>query len=225
MILIGLGAKARQGKNYVGNYMKEVIPEIQFYSFADELKKYCRDHHNELEPQWQLTHQTNGIPLWKDDPIYGCTPILQWFGTDVMRKKDPNHWIKIVEEQLSKVTPNSVNIVIDVRFPNEADFIKENNGYMVEVIRVNEDGTRYYDPGRDKNHLSEVALDDYGNWDFVIRCKSGDFTSLRYKALGVLHAIVQMHSLRDAAVPDGTGDDSDPTSLGPFHGGDSSWSK
>lgn len=206
MILIGLGSKARQGKNYVGNYMKEAIPEIQFYSFADELKKYCRDHHNELEPQWQLAHQWNKADkiTWKDDPIYGCTPILQWYGTAIMRKKDPDHWIKIIAKQLLQDSPQ-IAIITDVRFENEANFVKLNDGYLVEVIRVNADGTRFLDPGRDPHHLSEIALDEYKGWDFIIRCKSGDLDSLKHKSLGCLQAIVNQHSTL-ASVPDSTGD-------------------
>lgn len=227
MILIGLGAKARQGKTYVANYMKEAIPEIECYAFADELKKYCRDHHNELESQWQLAHQWNKADrlTWKDDPIYGCTPILQWFGTDVMRKKNPDYWIRIVEKRLDEEGQSAIAIITDVRFPNEADFVKESGGYLVEVIRVNEDGSRYYDPGRDPHHLSEIALDEYSKWDFVVRCKSGDLDSLRIKSLGVLRAIIKMHSLGSASVPDATGNDTETSTIGPISGGTTVWSK
>jgi hypothetical protein len=208
MILIGLGAKARQGKNYVANYMKEAVPDIQFYSFADELKTYCRDHHKELLPQWQLAHQTKSLPKQKDDPIYGYGPILQWYGTEIIRKQDPDHWVDIVANKLDANSPE-LAIITDVRFPNEAEFIKANDGYLVEVIRVNEDGTRYLDPNRDPNHPSETALDEYNKWDFIIRCKSGDLDALKYKSLAVLKAIVDKHRNSISSVPDATGNSSD----------------
>src|SRR6267142_437087 len=205
MILIGLGAKARQGKTYVSNYMTEAIPEARCYAFADELKQYCKDHHEELVPQWQLAHQTKALPKPKEDPIYGYTTILQWFGTEVMRKKNPDYWVHAVADKVTKDNP-SIAIITDVRFPNEAAYIKNHDGYLVEVVRLNEDGTRFYDPNRDKNHASETALDDYLGWDFFIMCKSGNLDSLRIKAQTVIKAIVEDRVLNQLGpVDDATG--------------------
>lgn len=207
MILIGLGAKARQGKNYVANYMQEAIPEVKFYSFADELKQYCKEHHDELLPQWQLAKQTKQVPARKDDAIYGYSAILQWYGTEVIRKNSPDHWVRVIADKISKDNP-SIAIITDVRFPNEAAFIKNHDGWLVEVIRLNEDGTRFYDPNRDKNHASETALDDYAGWDYIILCKSGDLNSLRLKSLGVLKNIIHKHRAIPDSLPDATGDSS-----------------
>ncbi len=205
MILIGLGAKARQGKTYVSNYMKETYPEIECYAFADELKRYCKEHHNELVPQWQLAHQVKHLPLAKEDPIYGYTAILQWYGTEIVRKRNPNQWVDIVAEKIRK-DKTEIAIVTDVRFPNEAAYIKNHDGYLVEVIRHNEDGTRYYDPNRDKNHASETALDDYLGWDYSILCKSGNLDSLRIKSETVIRAIVEDYMLHELGpVDDATG--------------------
>ncbi len=168
--IIGLGYKARQGKNYVANYMQEYNPQVQIYAFADELKLYCKEHHNELEPQWQLAHQTKAHPAWKADAIYGCTPILQWYGTDVARKENPNVWVQALDKRLSREAPE-IAVVTDVRFENEAKYIKEKGGYLVQVIRRNADGTQFVDSGRDPNHISETALDAYGGFDFIIEAK------------------------------------------------------
>jgi len=190
VIVIGLGHKARQGKNYVANYMQQAYEAISFYAFADELKRYCKEHHDELEPQWQLAHQTKQKPAFKDDPIYGCTPILQWYGTDIARKADPDTWVKAVAQRIESEQP-TVAIITDVRFPNEAQFVKEKAGYLVEVIRRNADGSQYRDPGRDPNHPSETALDDYLGWDFTIMCKDGDLEALEAKSKIVLSSILR----------------------------------
>jgi len=188
MILIGLGHKARQGKNYVANYMVEANPTIKLYAFADELKKFCRDHHDELLPQWQLAHQTKAIPACKDDPIYGYTAILQWYGTDIARKADPDIWVKKLMERLETEKPD-IAVITDVRFPNEANLIKMYGGFLVDVIRRNEDGSQYQDPGRPSGHPSEVALDEYNDWDFIITERNGNLKGLRAKAIGVLNII------------------------------------
>ena len=195
MILIGLGAKARQGKNFVCNYWLEAVPELKVYAFADALKEYCRDHHDELVAQYYRVHQLSmavhpiseviGQP--KDDPIYGYTKVLQWFGT-WKRSEDPNYWVDIVAAKLNEGQPD-IAAITDVRFLNEAQFIKDNGGYVVEVIRRNEDGSRYLDPNRDPKHISETALDDY-TFDYSIIARSGDLESLKSKALGVLSNII-----------------------------------
>jgi len=192
MVLIGLGYKARQGKNFVANYMQEYWIKdpgckVSIYAFADELKLYCKEHHNELEPQWQLAHQTKAHPAFKADPIYGCTPILQWYGTDVARKANPNTWVEALDRRLSHDNPE-IALVTDVRFPNEAEYIKQNGGFMVEVRRY-KDGIQFIDAGRDPKHVSETALDGYEGWDYVIECQDGNLTDLKKKSIGVLNAI------------------------------------
>ncbi len=205
MLLIGLGAKARQGKNYVANYMKEVHPEIVLYSFADELKLHCKEHHDELVPLWQLANQTKALPTAKEDRIYGYTAILQWYGTDVVRKNNPNQWVDVVANKIREERPE-IAIITDVRFPNEAAYIKNHDGFMVEVIRLNEDGTRYHDPNRDKNHISETALDEYLGYDYHILCKSGNLDSLRIKSQFVLKTIVEDRMLNQLGpIDDATG--------------------
>lgn len=209
MILIGLGNKARQGKNFVANYMREAFPSLQEYAFANELKKYCLENHDKLVDEFYRVnsmHPMKNLLYWKDDPIYGCTTILQWYGT-YKRQENPDFWIKLVAEKLNREKPD-VAVITDVRFPNEADFVKFENGFLVQVIRFKEDGTQFLDPGRDPNHISETALDDYMGWDYIIRVKDGDLDALKHKSLGVLSNILDDEYRRRAAlnsVPDATG--------------------
>ena len=203
MILIGLGHKARQGKNYVANYMKEALESITLYAFADELKLYCKAHHDELLPKWQLALQTKQQPAQKDDPIYGYTPILQWYGTDVARKQDPDTWVKALAARVEKEKPH-VALITDVRFPNEANYIKARGGYLVDVIRRKLDGSQYLDPSRDPNHPSETALDEYLGFDYVITERDGNLEGLKAKSLIVLSSILRQEG--DKLVANSGGD-------------------
>jgi hypothetical protein len=196
MIIVGLGYKARQGKTYVSNYMQEAFPQAKLYAFADELKRYCRDHHDELLPLWQLANQTQQVPACKPDPIYGYTRILQWYGTDVARLKDPNVWVNELAARMHKEQPE-IAIITDVRFPNEAEFIKENGGYLVEILRRTADGEQYRDPDRDPFHISETALDNYEGWNFHISCKDGDLKGLKAKSLGVMNIVTNKDGALD----------------------------
>ena len=98
MLIIGIGYKARQGKNFVANYWKEAHPEIKFYAFADALKEYCRNNHESLAQRYYREHQLHPMrhPLqWKEDPVYGCVTILQWYGCK-KRETDPNYWVEVI---------------------------------------------------------------------------------------------------------------------------------
>lgn len=189
MLLIGLSYKARNGKTSVAQYMQEYDPKVRIFAFADELKFYCRDNHEELRREWFYAHPHASIlKNPKDDPIYGYTQILQWYGSDVVRAQEPDKWIKSIDEILTVAKPE-IAIIQDVRFPNEAQYIKEKGGYMVNVVRLKEDGTQYLDEGRDPSHISETALDNYEEWDFVIQHKEGELHDLKKKSIGVLNAI------------------------------------
>lgn len=192
MILIGLGHKARQGKNYVASYIKDYAEDAQaakvgLYAFADELKLYCKTNHYELMDEWCRLNPKTILPGPKDDPIYGYTQILQWYGTEIARKNDPDTWVKALAKRIETEKPD-IAIITDVRFPNEAQYVKDRGGSLVEVIRL-KDGEQYLDPGRDPNHASETALDDYQDWDFIISCKDGDLKGLKAKSIGVYNLV------------------------------------
>jgi hypothetical protein len=195
VILIGFGHKARQGKNFVANYMVEQNLNIKLYAFADELKLYCKEHHESLVKQYMLATYPYPMSLKpllppKDDPIYGYTQILQWYGTDVARVHDPDTWVKALDKRLLLDDPE-VAIVCDVRFPNEAAYIKEKGGHLIEVRRLNADGSQFLDKGRDPNHPSETALDNYEGWDYIIEAKDGDLKGLKAKSVGVYNLITK----------------------------------
>lgn len=187
MLLIGLGHRARQGKDTVANYMKLQDNRVKIYSLAEELKKYCALNHDALIVQWRREHP-NTQPAFKEDPIYGWTSILQWYGTDVARRHDPGTWIKILDSRFRSEKPQFA-VVTDIRYPNEAEYIKQNGGYMVNVIRQNNDGSQFISNDRDPNHPSEVSLNEYEGYDFIIEALDGDLKTLKRKSIGVLNAI------------------------------------
>ena len=105
----------------------------------------------------------------------GLTPrkLLQLLGTEAGRQIiHPNIWVNALfadyennkSEWLSAT--NSKWIITDVRFPNEANIIKEKGGIMIRINRP-----QYLDNGlviRKNEHLSETSLDEYDKFDYVI---------------------------------------------------------
>ena len=100
--------------------------------------------------------------------------LLQTIGTDIVRAINPDIWINALFvnypsdeliKQLNSKTDGSYGvrqpnwIITDVRFPNEVKAIKKKDGI---IIRINRE-TNYV-----SNHSSEIALDDYEDFDYTI---------------------------------------------------------
>lgn len=157
-LIIGFGNKARHGKDtaaeavvdYYTNrrimqersYGKASAPKAVRHGFADSLYKIAREEYGMKE---------------KDSPL------LQKIGNGRRVEFGLDYWIRQVE---AKIKPqDDIVVVPDCRYKNEAQWIKSTGGYMVNITRLNADGTPFVDPSRDPNHISEVDLDDW-NWDF-----------------------------------------------------------
>ncbi|MBC8085159.1 MAG: hypothetical protein H7Z21_18335, partial [Hymenobacter sp.] len=97
--------------------------------------------------------------------------MLQQVGL-ALRVWEPEIWVQAFFAQLPA---NQAILIPDVRFPNEADFIRSRGGLMLRVegdpLRQRGDGTR------DDSHPSEMALDDYPHFAATLR-NSGSVAEL-----------------------------------------------
>lgn len=76
---------------------------------------------------------------------------LQRLGTEAIRALDEGFWTRIA---LARIAASEAPVVVpDVRYPNEADAVRERGGLIVRVVRPE---TEVEDA-----HPSETALDDY----------------------------------------------------------------
>src|ERR1700693_2417216 len=103
-------------------------------------------------------------------------------------------WARIVAQRIRtigffKKFPKGVAIKTDVRYKNGAATIKSKSGYLINVTRLNEDGTPFVAPDRPADHPSEVELDEY-NWNYYIRTKDGE------QALAAEYAVTLYEFLR-----------------------------
>ena len=109
--------------------------------------------------------------------------VLQLIGTECMR--DGLHedvWVNALfseykAHKMDEYYPSNW-IITDVRFRNELEAIKERGGILIRVNR-NTENTTY------SHHYSEVALDNYKDWDFIID-NSGDIPQLIEKVRELL---------------------------------------
>ena len=161
-MIVGLGHKARHGKDTVASLLAKDLSalygpgSVQRHSFADDLYAVAR-------VQYGMTK--------KDGKL------LQILGTEIFRRMDPDVWVRSLYWKLAEKCPR-VCIIADVRFPNEAAFIKQMGGHLVKVTRKNKDGSLWVTTDRDPNHPSEVSLDGYDGWDYEIVAEDGNIAAL-----------------------------------------------
>ena len=88
--------------------------------------------------------------------------LQQVLGTILREKLHPDIWIFPVLK-FARNNPDTVCVISDCRFQNEATLIKEAGGVIIRLNRKNRNiGTR------DPNHISETDLDDYPYFDLII---------------------------------------------------------
>lgn len=148
---IGLIGKAGSGKDTVANYLQSEYG-ITRVAFADELKKKAMT-------DFGLTYeQVHGEDKEKHIPKYmqSARKILQTMGTEWYRTIHQNYWVDALYNVLKSGavrTRNGISIS-DVRFPNEVNFVKEQDGIIIRIVR----------PGQEhiatSNHVSETAVDN-----------------------------------------------------------------
>ena len=123
---------------------------------------YYKGRNNSLIP-YNQTSKRSTEDLIKPTPRL----LLQLIGTDLFRKQlHPNTWVNASFANYL----NNAWIFTDVRFPNEADSIKEIGGILIRVNRPCSvcGGLGYHKLDcRPSEHQSETALDDY-EFDYVI---------------------------------------------------------
>ena len=131
-MIIGLIGNKRVGKDTFADYLVEKY-NFRKIAFADPIK-------NGVKILFDLSdEQLNGNLKEVIDKRWNRTPrqILQEIGTDYCRKNyGEDIWIKRMKYELSK--SKDTNIVIsDIRFPNEAEAVREMGGYLIKIIRNN----------------------------------------------------------------------------------------
>lgn len=149
-LIIGIGHKARQGKNELAKELVKTYCQAGYYAkqynFSDALYNVARF-----------------FGMKEKNPR-----LLQALGTEVGRSLNENMWIDLLDYKLEEEKPD-VAIIADVRFPNEWHYIHDHpwKSLTVRIDRYNEDGTRFISDDRDPNHISETSLDGW-DWDHIV---------------------------------------------------------
>ena len=152
-MLIGLAGPARCGKDTVADFI--MLSKYPFYrtAFAWALKEML------MQGLGLKYDQVDGDQKDIIDPFYECTPrhMMQTLGTEWGRDLiNPDIWLLVVKRKVEK----ALNAVItDVRFDNEAEFIRKNNGVVVHIVREVE---------KINDHASEAGVLFKDKYDRII---------------------------------------------------------
>jgi len=131
--VLGITGARRAGKDTFAQLLTDVaLPKcVVKYAFANALK-------SDLSELFQERFNADIYTL-EGDKKELLRPILISYGC-VWRDIDPLHWVKTVTENIDKwkaMTQNSVfHCVTDVRFKNEAQYLKEKYGEEFALISI-----------------------------------------------------------------------------------------
>lgn len=157
MKIILIGGKSRVGKDTLADYMISYLQENDKKTaktgISKYLKRYAIDYFG-----WNGKEKTKPRTL------------LQKLGTDVIRKEmgKETFFIDRTMEDIEILSRFFDYLVIsDIRYPLEFDTIKKK--YRDDVYKIMVTSNRLNNlNNKEKKHLTEVALDNYKDYDYLV---------------------------------------------------------
>lgn len=164
--LIGIHGPLNSGKDTIANYIlamdKTISGPSRFkqYAFAKPIKEACKILFDYTDEQLE-----DRILKEEIDERWGFSPrkTFQLLGTEFGRSLKDDIWIKRAELEVTKNYENGFGTIItDVRFQNEADWIRSQpNSILIYIEAPNIIRDEKY------NHSSEMGITRHKN-DFII---------------------------------------------------------
>jgi hypothetical protein len=160
---ICVSGKAESGKDTCADIMRDILYEqgyrVLVVHNADLLKFICRNFFG-----------------WDGKKDQAGRELLQYVGTDRVRKQNPDYWIDFIVGVIDLFKSEFDWVIIpDTRFENEINRIKT-AGYPVYAVRVERPGHENKLTPEQRSHPSETSLDAY---DFKYRiCNAGEMSDL-----------------------------------------------
>lgn len=178
-MLIGFMGPKGSGKDTCGDFLVKNYGFIK-KSFADPLKKVCQELFLFSNEQVNGTIEQKETP---DNRWFGCTPrtAMQYVGTELFRDHLNNimpgleknifiHHFELWYQDEIKKNPQLNVVVTDVRFDNEAKFIRDLGGIVVKLERKT-------DPIKEDLHSSEIEINKIRSYNYLIK-NNGSINSL-----------------------------------------------
>jgi phosphomevalonate kinase len=156
--VIGISGKTKVGKNTLAELMAEILHD-KYKITSCELA-----FANALKDEVAKAAGTTRLVVDMNKEIY--RPLLQGWGT-WRRNQYKDYWVQKVLSQLLNINDCRVVFITDVRFVNEANYLKEIGAKLIRLTRIT---------GREDKDISETDLDSY---EFPVKFHNTTLEALR----------------------------------------------
>lgn len=154
------------GKTTACDWFHANYPQCYVYNFAAPIKSAVAMMFGFSGHQCNDTHEKEKV-----DERVGFSPrkAMQLLGTEIGRQLNPDIWVIRMNDILESikvtqlVTSSNDNIIMvigDMRFENEAAWVRKNNGLVVHILGC--------DTNRSQEHSSEKGIDMFGDVDYYL---------------------------------------------------------
>lgn len=134
--LIGIHGPLNGGKDTTANYIQAKFPgKFGRYAFAGPLKQACKLMFNFTDGQLEDQALKKEIdPFWGFTPRYAMQKLGTEYGRSMLRD---DIWIKRAEMEFALNSKSSMGTIItDVRFENEAEWLRAQPGSVLIYLKV-----------------------------------------------------------------------------------------
>lgn len=132
------------GKKYAGkNTAADGLEGWEQLAFANVMREMLSTlnpivlgHYGDVSKVYRWDDaMVDGYSQAKQNPEF--RRLMQVFGTDVIRKRDPEFWVRQLGKTVAKLKKLGVEkfVITDLRFDNEAEWVIQNGGSVVRVVR------------------------------------------------------------------------------------------
>jgi len=158
--LVSLAKPLYEELNYIADQVVDKVPNEKII-----------EENNLGNRGFKLIELLNPEAIGEKNPVYGYSRRNEFFraalsvlGTEIRREQNANYFLNKLEDQLKDL---DFGVLIDLRFPNEADFIFQNQGMTIRVNVYDEtDNHGGYKYNKGMESITEKALDDYPLFDY-----------------------------------------------------------
>lgn len=154
-MLIGLSGKAGAGKDTAGKFLCDRYRCLHYY-FAKPLKEGAKIMFALTDEQ--IENKEKVIEPWGMSP----RKLYQRLGTEVGRGIDVNIWVKNAEMFVRQNAGFTV-VITDVRFSNEAFWIHNRGGVVINIVREQNDIKENKHSSEDGLKPDDIDLTIYNN--------------------------------------------------------------
>lgn len=207
-LLFGVTGLARSGKDTFAKMLAEELKKqighhFVLMAYAHELKlRVQKDFGLSYEQLWGNKKEVEDL-RYRRLPKYrggirsdgGALSGLYWTPREIMqnygqfyRTIDYDFWVRHLFGVIKQNGHKNV-IITDVRYPNEAQPIVDNGGYIIKITRGNKAEIH------NQYHSSEISMDKYDKIDFVVG-NNDTLDELKLNAVGVVKQVVDAENNR-----------------------------